>query len=139
MIVAVVIAALIGFPASRPPHNLEKLRGVCVHLAIESEPIVPFSGNPVCKRASVNSSELNGRGAIEKLPEGVAALSFSDEVRALRNAVRLTVNSETFPVVSRQALLAIALGFGVSLGSVLGPLWILRWRHRRSSNGQRSD
>lgn len=72
-----------------------------------------------------------------KLAQSVGFLSLRNEIRALRDAVRLTTNSKAFPVAAREAFLASMAGI-CSGGLAVGiPLWIaFGWRRRNQSKGR---
>jgi len=74
-----------------------------------------------------------------KLAQGVGSLGLRNEIRALRDAVRLTTNSKAFPVAAREAFLASMAGI-CSGGLAVGiPLWIaFGWRRRRNHSKGRN-
>jgi len=72
-----------------------------------------------------------------KLAQGVGLLGLRNEIRALRDAVRLTTNSKAFPVAAREAFLASMAGIFSGVLAVGIPLWItFGWRRRNQSKGR---
>lgn len=84
-------------------------------------------------KESGNAGENNSYGPKADLPEGVDSLSIGD-------AIRGTVDSEAFPLVSGHAVGAILLGFGFVAGGLGGSLYVASLLDRRRAKQQeRSD